>query len=64
VERGNLDVDANGEVTSGRSHADESTDATSRADYLVVVMKRSNVRGAKGVGHPVGTFKWANWKQE
>ena len=34
------------------------------ADYLVVVKKRSNVRGAKGVGHPVGTFKWANWKQE
>jgi hypothetical protein len=34
------------------------------ADYLVVVLKRSNVRGAKGVGHPVGTFKWANWKQE
>jgi hypothetical protein len=22
------------------------------ADHLVVVMKRSNVRGAKGVGHP------------
>ena len=34
------------------------------ADYLVVVMKRSNVRGAKGVGDPVGTYKWANWKQE
>ena len=34
------------------------------ADYLVVVMKRSNVRGAKGVGHPVVTFNWANWKQE
>jgi len=29
------------------------------ADY-----KRSNDRGAKGVGHPVGTFNWANWKQE
>jgi hypothetical protein len=34
------------------------------ADYLAVAMKRSNVRGAKGVGHPVGTFKGANWKQE
>jgi hypothetical protein len=34
------------------------------ADYLVVVMKRSNVRGVKGVGDPVGTFNWANWKQE
>jgi len=34
------------------------------ADYIVEVMKRSNVRGAKGVGHPVGTLKWANWKQE
>jgi hypothetical protein len=26
------------------------------ADYLVVVMKRSNVRGAEGVGHPVVTL--------
>ena len=34
------------------------------ADYIVVGMKRSNVGGAKGVGDPVGTFKWANWKQE
>jgi hypothetical protein len=41
MERVNLGVDANGEVASGW------TDATPR-DYLVVVMKRSNVRGAKG----------------
>jgi len=31
---------------------------------FVVAMKRSNDRGAKGVGHPVGTLNWANWKQE
>jgi hypothetical protein len=37
---------------------------TPSADYLVVVVKRSNVGGAKGVGYPVGTFEWANWKQE
>jgi hypothetical protein len=30
MERGNLSVDANGEVTSGWNHEDESTDATSR----------------------------------
>ena len=64
MERGNLDVDANGEATSGWNREGESTDATSRADYLVVVMKRSNVRGVKEVGDPVGTFNWANWKQE
>ena len=30
MERGNLDADANGEVTSGWNHEDESTNATSR----------------------------------
>jgi len=30
MERGNLGVDANGEVTSGWNHEDESTDATPR----------------------------------
>ncbi len=30
MERGNLSVDVNGEVTSGRNHEDESTDATPR----------------------------------
>jgi hypothetical protein len=30
MERGNLDVDANGEVTSGWNQEDESTNATSR----------------------------------
>ena len=41
MERGNLDGDANGEVTSGWNHKDQITDATSGADDLVVVMKRS-----------------------
>jgi hypothetical protein len=43
MERGNLGVDANGEVTSGWNHEGESTDAMLR-DGLLVVMKRSNVR--------------------
>ena len=30
MERGNLGVDANGKVTSGLNHEDESTDATVR----------------------------------
>ena len=30
MERGNLDVDAKGEVTSGWNHEGDSTDATSR----------------------------------
>lgn len=30
MERGNLDVDANGEATSGVNHEGESTNATSR----------------------------------
>jgi len=44
MERGNLGVDANGEVTSGWNHEGESTDAMLRDGLLVVVMKRSNVR--------------------
>jgi hypothetical protein len=64
MERGNLGVDANGEVISGPNTRTRVRMRHPGADYLVVVMKRSNVRGAKGVGHPVVTFKWANWKQE
>ena len=30
MERGNLDAEVNGEVTSGWNHEDESTDAISR----------------------------------
>ena len=41
MERGNLDGDANGEVTSGWNHKDQITDATSGADDLVVVIERS-----------------------
>ena len=37
--------------TSGSNREAESTDAPGGADCLVVVLKRGNARGAKGVGH-------------
>src|SRR5580704_1778730 len=51
MERENLHGDAKGKGTSGSNREAESTDAPARAHCLVVVMKRGNARGAKGVGH-------------
>jgi hypothetical protein len=39
MEHENLDIDANGEATSGLNHEGESTDAMPRADCLVVALK-------------------------
>jgi hypothetical protein len=51
MEHENLGVDASGEAASGMNHEGESTDAMLRGGLLVVVRKRSNVRGAKQAGH-------------
>src|SRR5438105_1791969 len=53
VERnvGNLNSDANGEATSGRTTRARVRTRSSGADCPVVVTKRGNGRGAKGAGH-------------
>jgi len=51
MERENLFSDVKGQATSDSNREAESTDAPARAHCLVVVMKRGNARGAKGVGH-------------
>ena len=48
----NLADDAKGKGTSGRSARPKVPMRQSGADCLVVPMRRSNVRGGKGVGHP------------
>src|SRR5438034_7317804 len=51
MERENLHGDAKGKGTSGSNREAESTVRRLGAHCLVVVMKRGNARGAKGVGH-------------
>jgi hypothetical protein len=51
MERENLAGDAKGKGTSGSNREAESTDAPERGGLPVVVLKRGNARGAKGVGH-------------
>src|ERR1039458_4079499 len=48
----NLAGDGKGKGASGRSARPKVPMRPSGADYLVVPMRRSNVRGGKGVGHP------------
>ena len=48
----NLAGDAKGKGTSGSPARPKVPMRRAGADCLVVVMKRSNVRGAKGAGHP------------
>ena len=51
TERENLAGDAKGKGTSGSNREAESNDAPERGGLPVVVLKRGNARGAKGVGH-------------
>ena len=67
----NLAGDAKGKGTSGSSARPKVPMRQSGADCLEVPMKRSNVRGGKGVGHPrrdrfgqleTGGTGWFRWK--
>src|SRR5664279_1148238 len=52
MELENLAGDAKGKGASGSSARPKVPMCRSGADCLVVPMRRSNVRGGKGVGHP------------
>ena len=53
----------NGEATSGRTTRVRVRTRSSGADCPVIVMKPSNVGGAKGAGHS-RPIKLVNWQQE
>ena len=59
-ELGNLLGDVKGKGTSGRTARPKVPMRPTGADCFVVAVKRSNARGAKGAGHPVGTNLWVN----
>ena len=63
MERGNLGVDANGEVTSGWNHEDESTDATPRGE-LPRSSDEAEQRPWSEGGRPSRRDHRANWKRE
>jgi hypothetical protein len=63
MELENLAGDDKGKGASGSPARPKVPTRRSGADCLVVPMRRSNVRGGKGVGHP----RWdhlVNWQQE
>src|SRR5262245_26291294 len=62
MERGNLNFDGNGEAIRGRTTTVRVQTRSSGADCPVVVMKRSNVRGAKGQVIRVSSTL-VNWKR-
>jgi hypothetical protein len=57
MELENLAGDAKGKGTSGRTARPKVPMRQSGADCPIVAVKRSNSRGAKGVGHP----RWDRW---
>ena len=59
----NLSGGVKGKGTSGGPARPKVLIRRTGADHLVVVMKRGNARGAKGVGHQ-RRGRLANWKQE
>ena len=63
MELENLAGDGKGKGTSGRTVRLKVPMRQSGADYLVVLLKRSNARGGKGVGHPRRN-RLVNWQQE
>jgi len=55
--------DGKGKGTSGKTVRPKVPMRQPGSDYPIVVMKRGNARGAKGVGHPRRDLIWVNCKR-